>query len=108
MTQDANEEEQTHFRHDLGEIEDYGDPRIASYEGKKVPLLLWLTYITLPIWGIITLVYFWNGSFGWFDRGYWHELQIAANTVNGNQNVYMQLEKNILEEVDKEQAEKAN
>lgn len=101
MTQDDNHT----FRTDLGEIEDYGDERIASYEGKKVPLFLKLTYFSLPVWGLITLFYFWNGSFGWFDRGYWHELQIAANTVNGNDNVYLQLEQNVLDEVKKEQGE---
>ena len=62
------------------EIELYGDPGIASYDA-KVPKFLLLTYIFLPIWGIIAFYYFWNGSTGWFDRGYWHELQIAANTT---------------------------
>lgn len=62
------------------EIEEFGDPGIASYEG-KIPLFLILTYVTLPFWGVVTWYYFWNGSFGWFDRGYWHELQIAANTT---------------------------
>lgn len=62
------------------EIELYGDPVIASYDA-KVPKFLKITYAILPIWGFITLFYFWNGSTGWFDRGYWHELQIAANTT---------------------------
>lgn len=63
------------------ELELYGDPGIASYERKRIPLFLWLTYILLPIWGVITFYYFWNGSTGIFDRGYWHELQVAANTT---------------------------
>lgn len=63
-----------------GEIELYGDPGIASYDA-KVPTFLKLVYIVLPIWGLFTLYFFWNGSIGWFDRGAWKELQIAANTT---------------------------
>ncbi len=66
--------------HFSGEIELYGDPGIASFDA-KVPKFLLLTYLLLPIWGFVSLYYFWNGSRGWFDRGYWHELQIAANTT---------------------------
>lgn len=62
------------------EIELYGDPGIASYDA-KVPLFLKLTYILLPIFGFIAWYYFWNGSTGWLDRGYWNQLQIAANTT---------------------------
>lgn len=73
------------------EIELYGDANIASYD-RKVPKFLILTYLTLPIWGILTWYFFWNGSLGWFDRGYWHELQIAANTTypQENQNLYQE------------------
>lgn len=74
-----------------------GDPDIASYDA-KVPKFLILTYCTLPIWGILTFIYFWNGSFGWFDRGYWHELQIAANTTFPIENMAMALERQRLEE----------
>jgi hypothetical protein len=66
--------------HFPGEIELYGDPGIATFDA-KVPKFLIATYLIWPIWGMITFYYFWNGSFGWFDRGYWHELQIAANTT---------------------------
>lgn len=61
-------------------IEEYGDTGIQS---KDAPIPRWLmaAYIILPIWGIITFFYFWNGSRGWFDRGYWHELQQAAGTT---------------------------
>lgn len=47
------------------------------------PIYTWLkiSYVLLPIWGIITFFIFWNGSFGWLDRGYWQELQEAANTT---------------------------
>jgi hypothetical protein len=69
-------EEATHS----GEIELYGDPGIATYDA-KVPAFLKFTYIFWPIWGIFTFYFFWNGSIGWFDRGYWHELQVAANTT---------------------------
>jgi hypothetical protein len=70
------------------EIELYGDPGIASYDA-KIPKFLILTYILLPIWGIATGYYYWNGSVGWLDRGYWHQLQIAANTTlpYENQNI---------------------
>lgn len=62
------------------EIEYFNDPGITSRDA-PVPLFLKLTYILLPIWGLITFYIFWNGSVGWFDRGYWKELQIAANTT---------------------------
>jgi hypothetical protein len=62
------------------ELETYGDPRIASKDA-SIPLWLWLTYISLPIWGIVWFFLFWNGSWGWFDRGYWGELQKAAKTT---------------------------
>ena len=61
-------------------VEFYADPGIASYD-KPVPTFLKWTYCILPIWGIISCYIFFNGSLGWFDRGYWHELQIAANTT---------------------------
>lgn len=61
-------------------LELYGDSKIASFEG-TIPAFLKWTYIILPIWGIFQFYYFWNGSAGWFDRGYWRELQIAANTT---------------------------
>lgn len=72
--------DQVQEAHYPGEIELYADPGIATYDA-KVPTFLKLTYLVLPIWGIITLYIFWNGSVGWFDRGYWKELQIAANTT---------------------------
>lgn len=67
-------------RADLGEVELYGDPGIATFDA-KVPSFLLMTYIIMPIWGLVTFYYFWNGSLGWFDRGYWRQLQIAANTT---------------------------
>lgn len=77
--------------HYSGEIELYGDPGIASFDA-KVPTFLILTYMVLPLWGIVAFVYFWNGSLGWFDRGYWHELQIAANTTFPIENQNMKVD----------------
>lgn len=81
------------------EIELYGDPGIASYDAKVPKFLLWV-YLILPIWGLVNFYYFWNGSTGWFDRGYWHELQIAANTTFPIENQNMVPE---LRDLDKEQ-----
>lgn len=61
-------------------IEDYGDPYIASYEGKVPTWLKWV-YVIAPIWGIIWFYLYWNGVQGWLDRGYWQQLQRAANTT---------------------------
>jgi hypothetical protein len=66
--------------HASEELELYGDPGIASLDAKVPKFLLW-TYLLLPIWGLVTFYFFWNGSIGWFDRGYWRQLQIAANTT---------------------------
>jgi hypothetical protein len=67
------------------EIELYGDPGIASYDA-KVSWFLLGTYLVLPIWGFFALYYYWNGSVGWLDRGYWRQLQIAANTTFPSEN----------------------
>lgn len=88
---------QTEDSHFPGEIELYGDPGIATYDAKVSKFLL-TTYIVLPIWGVICLYYFWNGSIGWFDRGYWHELQIAANTTFPIENQNMLYENQRLKE----------
>lgn len=61
------------------ELEEYGDSQIASYDA-RVPLFLKLSYIILPLWGIATFYYFWNGSTAG-EGGYWHALQVAANTT---------------------------
>jgi hypothetical protein len=85
VKQGKDQVENPHFTE---EIELYGDPGIASYDA-KVPKFLKFTYLILPIWGLLTLYYFWNGSRGWFDRGSWHQLQIAANTTFPIQNQNM-------------------
>jgi hypothetical protein len=46
-----------------------------------VPLILWITYVVVLVIGIVAFFLFWNGSSGWFDRGYWKELQEAARTT---------------------------
>lgn len=74
------EKDKVEDSHLEGEMELYGDPGIASFDA-KVPSFLKFTYLFWPLWGIVSFYYFWNGSIGWFDRGYWRELQIAANTT---------------------------
>jgi hypothetical protein len=61
-------------------LEYYGDQGIVS-DNKKVPKWLKWAYVILPIWGILWFYLYWNGSHGWLDRGYWQQLQQAANTV---------------------------
>lgn len=62
------------------EIETYGDARIASYDN-PIPGWLIATYIIMPIIGIVGFALYWNGSHGFLDRGYWRQLQEAANTT---------------------------
>src|ERR1700678_3192416 len=84
--------------HFPGEIELYGRPGIATFDA-KVPKFLIFNYIFWPIWGIVTLYYFCNGSVGgWLDPGHWHELQIAANTTFPIENQNMLPENQQLEE----------
>ncbi len=61
-------------------LEDSYDGPPPSNNG-PIPRWLFWTYIILPIWGLITFYIYVNGSVGWLDRGYWHQLQHAANTV---------------------------
>lgn len=69
------------------EILHYGDEKIATAHA-PVPKWLILTYIVLPIWGIIWFLMFWNGSdIAWFDPGHWKQLQRAANTTMPFENV---------------------
>jgi hypothetical protein len=87
--------------HFPGEIDLYGDPGIASYDA-KIPKFLLATYLLFPIWGIVSFYYFWNGSMGWFDRGYWRELQIAANTTFPIENQNMIYDHQNLDEEEEE------
>lgn len=65
---------------DEDHIEEYGDQYITSKDA-KVPRWMLVFFAILPFWGILTFYLYWNGSSGWLDRGYWHQLQIAANTT---------------------------
>ena len=62
------------------DISFYGDPDVASADA---PIPKWLKYSNFfwTVFGLFWLYFFWNGSHGWFDRGYWNELQRAANTT---------------------------
>jgi len=60
------------------------DFEVPESKDIAVPRWLILTYIILPIWGVFALVYYINGTTGWLDRGYWQQLQIAANTTFPN------------------------
>jgi hypothetical protein len=62
------------------ETEEYGDPRIESFD-KDIPTFLKWSYVLVPIWGILIYVLYFNGSHGWLDRGYWRQLQNAAKTT---------------------------
>ncbi len=62
------------------EIEEYGDAKIASKDANVPRWLIW-TYWILPFIGLFILFYYWNGSHGYLDRGYWQQLQKAANTT---------------------------
>jgi hypothetical protein len=62
------------------DIEFYGDTRIASGHAPIPSWLKWV-YVILPIQGLLIFYLFWNGSSGWLDRGYWLQLQKAANTT---------------------------
>lgn len=59
-------------------VEEYVVP--PSYENPIPRWLKWV-YIILPIWGLFAFYLYWNGSYGWLDRGYWQQLQQAANTT---------------------------
>lgn len=67
------------------EIELYGDQSIASGDA-PVPRWLKFNYLFWILWGVVWFFLFWNGSWGWLDRGYWQQLQRAAGTVYPFQN----------------------
>lgn len=56
------------------------DQGVPPSDDGKIPWYLVFSYGFWPIFGLIFLYYFWDGSFGWFDRGAWASLQQAANT----------------------------
>ncbi|HEV8052748.1 MAG TPA: hypothetical protein VGP47_09645, partial [Parachlamydiaceae bacterium] len=65
---------------EVDDLELYGDPGIAS---RNAPVPKWLLFVNFSCvaLGLLWLFLFWNGSYGWLDRGYWSELQRAANTT---------------------------
>ncbi|MGA8165233.1 MAG: hypothetical protein WB791_09455 [Waddliaceae bacterium] len=73
------------YEHKVDELEEYGDPRIVSGNA-AIAWWLKLTYILLPIWGIVWFYLTWNGAVGWLDPGYWDQLEKAANTTFPHQN----------------------
>lgn len=93
------------------ELEQYPDGIFSK--DAVVPRWLKLTYLTLPIWGVITFFIYWNGSHGWLDRGYWDQLQKAANTqypmINLNDpNIDQQIKESIENQKSAEIQEKNN
>lgn len=62
------------------DLELYGDPGIAS-KNAKIPTWLICSNWFWIVLGFICLFLYWNGSYGWLDRGYWSQLQRAANTA---------------------------
>lgn len=65
---------------DEDHVDVYGDTGIVSHNAKIAWWLKFL-YVVLPIWGVIWMFLYWNGVSGWLDRGYWLELEKAAQTT---------------------------
>ena len=63
------------------EYESPPEQEIPQSNEHPIPRWLLLTYAILPILGLVTLYFFWDGSNGWFDRGHWQALQKAAGTT---------------------------
>ena len=63
------------------QVHTYGDNEVKEYENMPVPMFLKVAYLLILIVGSVGLWAFWNGSTGYFDRGYWKELQIVAGTT---------------------------
>lgn len=54
---------------------------IAEFTQTPVPFLLKVSYVLLPILGLIAMYVYWDGSHGFLDRGRWEELQQFSNTT---------------------------
>lgn len=59
----------------------FGDHEVEEYYNTPVPTFLKWVYALLPFWGIFWWVMYSDGSQGWLDRGYWQDLERAANTT---------------------------
>jgi len=57
------------------------DEEIPDSEDHKIPKFLQVTFLIILVWGVWALIAYRNGSHGWLDRGYWQQLQEAANTT---------------------------
>jgi hypothetical protein len=66
--------------HTDDEVELYGDPKIASMDA-NISIWLKIFYVIVFSWGVIGTILYWNGAEGWIDRGYWFQLEKAANTT---------------------------
>lgn len=62
------------------ELEYFGDTGIASAHAPVPRWLLW-NYVFWALFGLMWFALYWNGSWGYLDRGHWQELQKAANTT---------------------------
>ncbi len=61
--------------------ENFEDVGVPDEDHQKIPRWLFWSY---PFWillGLFWCYYFWDGSWGWLDRGYWYQLEQAANTT---------------------------
>jgi hypothetical protein len=58
----------------------YGDEYIKSYHG-IVPTWLKYQYALWIVAGMVWFFLYWNGSWGYLDRGSWQQLQRAALTT---------------------------
>ena len=74
------DEQKLEPQQELSDVDLYGEPGIASGHAPP-PRWLIVTNTFFTILGLIWLYLFWNGSYGWLDRGYWSQLQRAANTT---------------------------
>jgi hypothetical protein len=72
--------EQNQKLEERSDVDLYGDSGIASGHAPP-PKWLIVSNTFFTIFGLVCLYLFWNGSFGWLDRGYWSQLQRAANTT---------------------------
>lgn len=57
------------------------EEEVPESKERKIPSFLYIVYIVLLIGGLFAFFFFWNGSRGWLDRGFWHELQKGASTT---------------------------
>lgn len=62
-------------------MENYEDVGVPDQNDTKIPKWLMMSYLFWIVIGLICFYLFWDGSWGWFDRGHWHQLQEAARTT---------------------------